>query len=216
MACLALGLPVSARAQDSASLTGLWSVVVISPEGQHPVSMAVVEQDGRLAGVLNSAAGQVPLEGTRTPEAITLRFSVSHEGAPLPITLTAAPGAHPLTGTANYGGQAEGTWTANRAAPTGANGAWTFSADAGDGPIPGALTLLEDGGKVTGRLLVPGRGVDCVMSGTNLDGTLTLKASGIVDGSPVVIEMPGKVDGAAIAGTFTVADLSGRWTATRQ
>jgi hypothetical protein len=142
--CAVLALPASAGAQDTAALSGLWTVSVVSPEGQHPVAMAVAEQDGRLVGVLSGAAGQVPVEGTRTAEAVSLRFSVNYEGAPLPITLTAKPGGDSLSGAADFGGQAQGTWTASRVSPTGLNGAWTFSADAGDGPIPGALTLLEE------------------------------------------------------------------------
>lgn len=215
MACAVLTLPAPAAAQDNTALSGLWSGSVTSPEGQHPVSMVVVEQDGRLAGVLSGAAGQVPVEGTRTAEAVSLRFSVNYEGAPLPITLTAKPGGDSMSGAADFGGQAQGTWTASRTTPTGVNGAWTFSADDGNGPIPGALTLLEGNGKVSGRLLVRSRGVDCVISGTHVDGVLTLKADGTVDGSPVAIDLPGKVDGATISGTFAVADLSGRWTATR-
>lgn len=216
VACAVAALPASAGAQDSTALSGLWTVSVVSPQGQHPISMVVVEQDGRLAGVLSGAAGQVPVEGTRTAEAVSLRFSVNHEGAPLPITLTAKPGGDALSGAADFGGQAQGTWSASRATPTGVGGAWAFSADDGNGPIPGALTLLEEDGKVSGRLIVRSRGVDCAILGTNVDGVVTLKADGTVDGSPVAIDMPGKVDGATLSGTFAVADISGRWTATRQ
>jgi hypothetical protein len=213
--CAVLALPASARAQDTTALSGLWRVSVVSPEGQHPVSVAVVEQDGRLVGVLSGAAGQVPVEGTRTAEAVSLRFSVNYEGAPLPITLTAKPGGDSLSGAADFGGQAQGTWTASRVSPTGLNGAWTFSADAGDGPVPGALTLLEENGKVNGRLLVRSRGVDGVVTGTNGNGVLTLKVDATVDGSPVTIDLPGKVEGATLSGTFAVGDMTGRWSATR-
>jgi hypothetical protein len=216
VACAVLALPASAGAQDTATVSGLWSGSVLSPEGQHPISVAVVEQDGRLVGVLSGAAGQVPLEGTRTGDSINLRFSVDYQGAPLPITLTAKPGADALSGTADFGGQAQGTWSASRVSPTGISGAWTFSADAGNGPIPGALTLLEEGGKVNGRLLVRSHGVDGVVTGTNGNGALTLKVDATVDGSPVTIDLPGKVDGAtSLSGTFAVGDMTGRWSATR-
>lgn len=216
VACVVLALPAFAAAQDNPGLSGVWSVTVISPEAQHPASLVVIEQDGQVTGVMGGPAGQVPVDGTRTAEAVSLRFSVDYEGAPLPITLTARPGADALSGEATFGTDAQGTWKASRVTPTGITGAWTFWAAHEGGPIPGALTLLEENGKVSGRLLVRSRGVDGVVSGTNGDGALALKVDATVDGSPVEIDMPGRVDGAsALSGRFAVGDITGRWSATR-
>ena len=216
VACGVLALPASAGAQqDSSTLSGVWNVTVMSPEGQHPASLVVMEQDGRLAGLVSGGAGQAPVNGTRTADAVTLRFSVDYQGAPLPITLTAPASGDALSGVATFGDDAQGSWKATRLTPTGLSGAWNFSADPGDGPIPGSLTLLENDGTLSGRLVVRSHGVDGIVSGQNGGGTLTLKVDATIDGSPTTISLPGKVEGEALSGTFSVGDLSGRWTATR-
>lgn len=215
--CGVLALSTTATAQNGAPLTGVWDVSVVSPEGETSGRLAVSDDDGRLAGVLGGPGGNIPVEGSRTGDTVTLRFSVQHEGAPLAIVMTAPPGGDALAGTVDFAsGQASGTWKASRATPTGINGVWAFSADGGEGAIPGVLTLLERNGEVSGRLVVRSRGVDGVVKGTVADSALKLKVDATADGSPVTIDMPGKVDGEALSGTFSVADLSGRWSAKRQ
>lgn len=215
LATACLLVPSLAAAQPNGTVAGLWNVVVVSPEGEATASLAIAEDGGRVAGLLSGARGQVPVEGTSTSDALTLRFSVMYEGMPLPITLTAAPTGDTLSGQADYAGQATGTWKATRATANGVNGVWSFSADAGDGAIPGALVLLDENGTVYGRLVVRSRGVDGRVTGTQQNGALALKAEATVDGSPVTIDMPGKVDGAGLSGTFSVGDIFGRWSAAR-
>lgn len=212
-----LAAPAGATAQEAGSLTGQWKVSVTSPEGVTPATLALSDDGGRLAGVLSSTRGQVPVEGSRTPDAVTVRFTISYEGAPLPIVLTAKPdGADALKGAADFGGQAAGSWSATRVPPTGISGAWAFSADVGNGtPTPGQLTLVEDKGAVSGYLLVRSRGVRGVVKGTQKDGELKLTVDGSSSNGPITIDMTGKATGESLTGTFSVADITGRWTATR-
>ena len=215
--CGMLALPAAATAQNGAPLTGVWDVSVVSPEGETSATLAVSDDDGRLAGVLGRPGGNIAVEGARTADTVTLRFSVQYEGAPLPIVMTAPPGGDALAGMVDFArGQASGTWKASRATATGINGVWAFSADGGEGAIPGVLTLLERNGEVSGRLVVRSRGVDGVVKGTRAESALKLSVDATADGSPVTIDMPGNVDGEALSGTFSVADISGRWSATRQ
>ncbi len=215
--CGALALPHAATAQNGAPMTGVWAVSVVSPEGETSATLAVADHDGRLAGVIGGPRGLIPVEGLRTADTVTLRFSILYEGAPLPIVMTAPPGGDALAGTVDFAsGEATGTWKASRATPTGINGVWTFTADGGEGAVPGVLTLLEQNGEVSGRLVVRSRGVEGVVKGTLAESALKLTVDAIADGSPITIDMPGQVDGAALSGTFSVADLSGRWSATRQ
>lgn len=215
--CGVLSVPAAATAQNGTPLTGVWDVSIVSPEGATSSTLAVADDGQRLAGVLGSPRGNIPVEGSRTADTVTLRFSVQYEGAPVPIVMTAPLGGDALAGTVDFAsGQASGTWKASRAIASGINGVWAFTADGGEGAIPGVLTLLERNGEVSGRLVVRSRGVNGVVKGTRAESALRLTVDATADGSPVTIDMPGKVDGEALSGTFSVADLSGRWSATRQ
>lgn len=215
-----LSMPALAQAQPAptaGNLAGVWTVAVTSPQGETPVTLALTDDNGRLAGVLSSPRGNVPVEGTRTADAVTLRFSVNHEGAPLPVALTAPAGADALSGTADFGGQASGTWKASRTTPKGVEGVWLFTAVHNDGTeSKGTLTLLESNGSVNGRLIIRERNVDGVARGALKDGALALTVDATVDGSPITIDLPGEVAAEKLSGTFAVADISGRWSATRQ
>lgn len=213
-----LAFAPAARAQAPGTLTGLWNVSVMSPEGVAAAALALADDGGQLAGILSSPRGKVPVEGARTGDTVTLRFSVNYEGAPLPVVLTApAAAGDAIEGAADFGGgQAAGTWKAAKADPSGINGVWSFSADDGSGtPTKGHLALIEDAGTVSGRLLIRSRGVAGVVKGTHQDGQLQLTVDATADGAPIAITMPGKVDGGSLSGTFSVADISGRWTAER-
>ena len=213
-ACLALA--VDAYAQTASSAAGVWNVTVQSPQGPASATAVLADENGRLTGMLSGDRGQYPVEGTRTPDNITLRFTIRHDGSPLPITLTAKPGAEALDGAVDFGGQESGTWTAKRAPSGDVTGAWVFSAkDTSGTPRTGVLTLLDQNGAVTGRLVIRSRGVDGVVKGTRADGTLELVTDAQVDGSSMSISMPGTVGADGLNGTFSVEDVSGTWTAVR-
>ena len=208
--------PPPALAQNG-SVAGVWAITVTSPEGPASARLALADENGRLSGLIAGDRGSYPVHGTRAEDTLTLNFTIRYDGAPLPITLTAKPAADSLTGDVNFGGQDTGTWKAQRTAGGGVDGAWTFSAtDAGGTPRTGVLTLLDSNGTVNGRLVVRSHGVDGAVKGTRVDNALKLTVDAHVDGSPVTIDLPGSVDGKSLKGTFSVADLSGTWTASPQ
>jgi hypothetical protein len=212
-----LALPLLAAAQGNAGASGVWTLSVTSSAGTETAQAVVAEDNGRLTGIIASSRGQYPVEGTLTADSVTLRFTIRYEGSPLPITLTATPDAGQVSGRADFGGQESGTWTARRASSNGVDGAWAFRAVDGSGSSSaGVMTLLERDGAVSGRLTIRSRGIDGTVKGTRAGNTLKLVLEAMVDGSPVTVDLPGERAGAALKGTFSVADISGSWTATAQ
>lgn len=205
-------------ANAKAAVAGMWSLSLTTPQGEVPMTMVVSDNAGKLAGVISGTRGQMAVNGASAAEGVTLKFSVPYQGAPMPITLTGKPAADALSGDADFGGQATGTWKASRLSPEGVTGVWKFTSTGGDGSHnPGVLTLLEKAGVVSGRLVMNQPNLDGVIKGNKTDAKLALTMDATVDGSPMSITMPGRVDGpASLAGTYSVADVSGSWTATRQ
>ena len=215
LAAALLATPIAAVAQEDVRLTGTWSVAVTSPDGVFPAALALTEEGDRLTGIVVGERGPAPVEGTRAADGVTLRFSITYEGAPLHIVMSAPAARDELSGRVDFGGVAEGTWTARRDAPAGVSGAWAFTADDGGMPVPAQLMLVEDGGRVNGRLLARSHGIDGLVRGTVTDGVLQLAVDATVNGSPLVIDLPGRLTGETLAGTYAAGDRAGRWTAVR-
>jgi hypothetical protein len=216
---VAVALMVAAPAAfaQSGSVAGVWTLTVNSPEGAASARLAVADESGRLSGLISGERGSYPVQGTRAEDKVTLNFTIRYDGAPLPITLTAKPAADTLEGAVDFGGQETGTWKATRTDAGAADGAWTFTAsDSSGSSSTGVLTLLDANGTVNGRLVIRSRGVDGAVKGIRTADALKLTVEATVDGSPITIDLPGSVDGKALKGTFSVADLSGTWTASPQ
>lgn len=214
-ACVLLS-PAVAAAQEDVRLTGSWSVEITSPEGLHPAVLALSDEGGRLSGVVVGAAGPAAVDGTRGPEGVTLRFTIAYEGAPMRIVMRAPAVGPELAGSVDFGGLADGTWSARPRTASGVSGAWTLTADDRGAPVSAQMLLVEDAGRVSGRLLARSHGIDGLVKGTLADDVLQLSVDAEVDGAPMVIDLPGRLSGESLAGTFAAGNRSGRWTAVRQ
>ena len=100
-------------------VTGDWDVTVNSPQGAN-TTLVTLKQDGeRVSGIFKSQQGQLPFEGgTLTGSDLTFTFTVTTQGMQLPITLTGKVEGATMTGKADFGGFAQGDWTAKRSAAT--------------------------------------------------------------------------------------------------
>lgn len=94
----------------------------------------------------------------------------------------------------------------------------------GGAPIEMSLTLKQDGEKLTGQLLAPGRGgapatpVD-IKDGSVKNGEVTFKIVRSFNGTDITTNYKGKLDGDKITGTseleFNGNPISSEWNATR-
>ena len=177
------------------NVAGDWEVTINSPQGSN-AAIATLKQDGdKVSGVLKNPMGELPFEGaTLTGDELKFTFTVNFQGTPLPITLTGKVKGATIDGKADFGGMAEGDWTAKRvdattaksavapaaadtAAPAtsgGAGGKWNVTFVTPQGDFPAVATLTAEGSKLSGTF------------GSQLGET---KVTGTVDGVKITLEM---------------------------
>jgi hypothetical protein len=217
------------------NVAGDWEVTINSPQGSN-AAIATLKQDGdKVSGVLKNQMGELPFEGaTLTGDELKFMFTVNFQGTPLPITLTGKVKGNTIDGKADFGGMAEGEWTAKRvdaataskatapaAAPTGgdmattgAAGKWDVTFKTPQGDFPAVATLTVDGAKLTGTM--GSQLGETAVTGT-LDGSKI--ALSLVVESPqgsMNVSMTGEMQGDSMTGTADVAGMGQmEWTAKR-
>ena len=107
------------------SVAGDWDVTVQSPQGTTSV-LVTLKQDGeKLDGLFKSPLGELPFTGTLTGSEMKFTFNFPVDGQPLLITMTGKVDGDAIAGKADFGGFAEGDWSATRAKPGAAAAAAT-------------------------------------------------------------------------------------------
>jgi len=107
------------------SVAGDWDVTVQSPQGTNTV-LVTLKQDGeKLDGLFKSPLGELPFTGTLTGSEMKFTFNFPVDGQPLLITMTGKVDGDAIAGKADFGGFAEGDWSATRAKPGAAAAAAT-------------------------------------------------------------------------------------------
>jgi hypothetical protein len=210
------------------NVAGDWEVTINSPQGSN-TAIASLKQDGdKVSGVLKNQMGELPFEGaTITGDELKFTFTVNFQGTPLPITLTGKVKGTTIDGKADFGGMAEGDWTAKRVEATtakavapaatgggGIAGTWDVTFKTPQGDFPAVATFAVDGGKLSGTL--GSQLGETPVSGT-LDGT-KVQITLVVD-SPqgsMNVSMTGEMQGDAINGMADVAGMGQmEWSAKR-
>ena len=215
-------------------------VTVNSPQGAN-TTLVTLKQDGeKVSGIFKSQQGQLPFEGgTLTGSDLTFTFTVTTQGMQIPITLTGKVEGATMTGKADFGGFAQGDWTAKRSAATetststpttppatttatttsttmtGLGGKWDVTLKTPGGDFPASANLTDDGGKLTGTF-------GSQMGEVAITGTVEGKAVKIsmVARTPqgdLNVEMTGDLDGDSIVnGKAEIAGMGQmEWTAKR-
>ena len=100
-------------AQAQTAALGTWDVTTSSPQGDTESVVEIRDVDGKLVAIGNSARGERPydsvsIDGTQ----ITLMVTISFNGTPMVITYTGRVEGTTMSGAADFGGMASGTWSA--------------------------------------------------------------------------------------------------------
>jgi hypothetical protein len=239
---LAVAIAAPAIAQTLPNIAGDWDVTVQSPQGTNTV-LVTLKQDGeKVSGLFKSPLGELPFTGALVGNELKFNFSFPVDGQPLLITMTGKVDGDAIAGKADFGGVAEGDWsakrtTANAAAappatptptptpattstattttPGGFGGKWDVMLKTPGGDFPANATLTDEGGKVSGTF-------GSQMGEVPVNGTVEGKALKITmvaqtpQGSMTVV-MTGDLDGDSIVNGK--ADIEGmgqmEWTAKR-
>jgi hypothetical protein len=94
---------------------GKWNVVLSIPgAGEFPASATLTQEGDKVAGVLSSLGGEVPVTGTITGTVLKLEFMAKTPLGEVPIVLTGDLSEKGLIGKASVAGLSQADWTATR------------------------------------------------------------------------------------------------------
>lgn len=240
---LALALLTASPAFAQTNITGDWDVTVTSPQGTN-TTLVTFKQDGeKVSGIFKAAQGQLPFDGgSLTGGDLKFTFTINTQGMELPITLTGKVEGAAMTGKADFGGFAEGDWTAKRAATTtsassttsttttttstttttttastgmGFGGKWDVMLKTPAGDMPANATLQDENGTVSGTF--GSQMGEVPVNGTVEGKALKLTMIAQTPQGDLTVVLTGDLDGDAIVNGK--ADVAGfgqmEWSAKR-
>ena len=229
-----------ARAQN-ASVVGSWDITIESPQGSR-TGQLVIKQDGdKLAAVMKSPRGERPLDSvTLKGSDITMTMTVNAQGQDLVITYKGKVEKDKMSGDADFGGFATGTWSAvphkegAAVAPgTGAgsgsgmgsgsgagmadiSGVWNVNVETPAGSGTPVFTLKQEGEKLTGTY--KGQFGEAPVTGTVKGGDVMLSLKVSAQGEEITVTYTGKITGKdTMGGKAVFGSLGeGTWTAKKK
>ena len=227
---LLLGTPMLAQSGRAA---GTWDVTLNSPQGSFNIQFNLKQDGEKVVGVVKAPGAEVPLEGTLKAKDIVLKWTAKFQGSDLPIALTGVLDGDAMKGSADYGGFAQGDFTAKRAAEATAvtplpapastasakpdiSGAWQFHVETPNGSGTPTFTFKQEGEKLSGQY--KGAFGEAPLSGTVKENKVEFSIKVQVQGEDVTITYTGTVEkDGTMKGTASLGEASGiTWTAKRQ
>jgi len=112
----ALGLLFAGGASAQTSVAGEWDGSFNTPGGARPFKFVLVVDGEKLTGTAKRASGDVPLTGTIKGDLINFSYTINYGGNDLTLSYSGKVAGDSMSGTISFGGQAEETWSAKRAA----------------------------------------------------------------------------------------------------
>jgi len=208
---LALSLLIASPVFAQTDITGDWDVTVNSPQGSNTTPVTFKQEAGKVSGMFKSPQGTLPFEGgTMTGNDLKFTFTINVQGMELPITLTGKVEGETMSGKADFGGFAEGDWTAKRASATAdAAPATTTTAPATTTTAPAAASSTGGaGGKWDVLLVTPGGEFPATASLTDTAGKIT----GTFASQMGEVAVTGTVEGKALKMTMVAQTPQGEMT----
>src|SRR5438477_10310840 len=234
LAVLALVLLAAAPAFAQTTIAGDWDMTINSPQGSNTVKVTFKQDGEKVDGLFKSPQGELPFTGTLTGDELKFTFSIPFQGQPLEIAITGKVEAAAMTGKANFGGMAEGDWTAKRAETTaaaaatppsaapstaasgggGLAGKWDVTFITPGGEFPANATFTEEGGKISGTF--GSQMGEAPITGTVDGRTFKLTMTAQTPQGSMDVALTGEVDGDSIEGKAEIAGMGQmEWTAKR-
>ena len=234
LAVLGLVLLAAAPAFAQTTIAGDWDMTINSPQGSNTVKVTFKQDGEKVDGLFKSPQGELPFTGTLTGDELKFTFSIPFQGQPLEIAITGKVEAAAMTGKANFGGMAEGDWTAKRAETTaaaaatppsaapstaasgggGLAGKWDVTFITPGGEFPANATFTEEGGKISGTF--GSQMGEAPITGTVDGHTFKLTMTAQTPQGSMDVALTGEVDGDSIKGKAEIAGMGQmEWSAKR-
>src|SRR5262245_54440110 len=103
------------RTAQNVDIVGTWEMTTNSPEGTTTNTMVVSNVDGKLKAVAKSERGERPYDSVEVQgDNVTIVLTITYQGSPMVITYTGRIDKTEMSGAADFGGLAQGTWSAAR------------------------------------------------------------------------------------------------------
>lgn len=219
---------------QNASAVGNWDLTIESPQGKRTLQLVIKQEGDKLTGLLRSPRGDRPLDSvTVKGNEITFVMTAQAQGQELVMTYKGTIEKDSMKGDADFGGFAQGTWsavphkegaaTAPPAAPgapqSGAasiSGVWNFSVETPNGTGNPVFTLKQEGEQVTGTY--KGQLGEGPINGTLKGSDVKLVVKLNFQGQDLEIIYTGKVEGpSSMMGKVQLGGLGeGTWSAKKQ
>ena len=170
-------VPTRALAVQS-DVTGDWEITITSPLGTRTTAISLRQDGEKLTGMFTSQAGELPVDGSIVGSDLKLAFTINFQGQPVPVTMTGSVDGASIRGKTDFGGLADGDFSARRAdAPAtaaadsaaaakpasvspaaapgavGAAGKWDVTLKTQAGEFPITASLVDDAGTITGTVM---------------------------------------------------------------
>ncbi len=202
-----------AYAQASANVGGEWDMTINSPQGSNKVLLKLKLEGDKLSGTVKNARGEAPLTSAAIKgDEVTLVMTIQFQGGDMVITYTGKVEKDSMKGDADFGGLAQGDWSAVRhvetaapatsaapatpaapAAPVNLTGVWNFTVESPNGTGTPVITLKQEGENLTGTY--KGQLGEAPLTGTVKGSDATFKFKVNVQGQELEITFNGMIDG---------------------
>ena len=98
------------------SVAGDWDGSFNTPGGARPFKLILKVDGEKLSGTAKRASGDVALTGTIKGDVINFSYTINYGGNDLTLIYSGKVTGDSMSGTVSFGGNAEETWSAKRAA----------------------------------------------------------------------------------------------------
>ena len=230
-----LVLPVlmigAAAFAQAPSAVGTWDITIESPQGKRDAVLMIKKEGDKLSGALKSPQGERPLESVEVKgDEITFTMKRNIQGQDMVFTYKGKIAKDSMKGDADFGGMAQGSWSAvphkEGAAPaaaassasTGASsisGVWDFKVETQAGSGTPVLTFKQDGENLSGNY--KGQLGEASVTGTVKGGDVKFSFKINFQGQDFTVVYTGKIDGNSMKGTAALGELGeASFTATKR
>ncbi len=230
MAALFLCPAALASAQTPAAI-GTWDMTTETPMGVRKAVLVIREEGGKAVAAMKSPQGERALKSIELKgDDIKMVMVIPFQGDQMEITYTGKVEKDAMKGDADFGGLAQGTWSAMRqkegaavdpgpAKPAGAidiSGVWNFAVETPNGTGTPVFTFKQDGGALTGTY--KGQLGEGPVTGSVQGADVKFSVKLNVQGQDLTIVYTGKIESAdTMKGKAAFGDLGeGTWTAKKK
>jgi len=241
VAAIAIPAAASAQTAPAADATGTWSASFNTQNGTIPATLTFKKSGDKITGTLASDQGSTDLEAEIKGKALTVWFNYNANGQSIPIEMSGTIDGDTAKGTMTAGGSPAGDWTAARSkdakdakdkdskdkdskdtkapsssATTSLTGDWSVTLQLDQINATPALTLKQDGEKLTGTYTSQQYG-KFPLTGTVKGKDVTFAVTLNIEGNSMAANYTGTVqDDGSIKGAVDIGGMmSGSWSATR-